>query len=83
MAPSRRALYLLWLLHEQTDPTIKAEAWRERSRAVADLDKLYGCRVDCHDLADVARKRHCDLFDAALLMPTIVEDLVEMRRHGP
>ncbi len=74
------ALYLLWLLHEQTDTAIKAEAHRERSAAVHDLDRLYGRCALCDDLAQIARKWDCDMFDVVLLMPTIVEDLVEMRR---
>ena len=46
------ALYLPWLLHEQTDPGIKEEARGQRSRAVSDLDRLYGRQVECHDLTN-------------------------------
>jgi hypothetical protein len=74
------ALYLLWLLHEQIEPSITEQARRERAMAVADLDLLYGRKSEWHDLADRARAGACDMFDVVLLMPTIVEDLVEMRR---
>jgi hypothetical protein len=73
------ALYLAWLHHDISGEA-KDAAPKERRRAVKEMDELWGRRVTCGDLVQIARMHTCDLFDVVLLMPTITEDLVDMRR---